>query len=295
MRSMLMLTIAGATLVALTMTAVAPVAAQSNDRVPRNLGGVLDTLSGILGGTQNLHGHVVLVKGQTLVFRADNARTFAVDTSSLDPRVVGLLQPGDAVTLTLRAPAKNDTSQHAVVASAIQTDPAASSARVSYQRLDGTITETHGSQVAFKTSQGLELPVDTSTIQGLPAITPNEPATLIYEQNAQHAISAVWIEPGTSAASSPTSQPSASPPSTSQPSASIATGQQRVHGLVESVGLSSLMLNADDGRKLTIDVDGVDRTTRQSVRPGDVVTVVGRASTDANTLTADSIERDPGR
>src|SRR5438094_10317543 len=89
----------------------------------RDLGGVLDTLSGILGGSQKLHGHVVLVKGDTVVFRSDDGRTIAADASGVDSRVRGIVQPGDGVTMTVRAPRTGDKQAQSITASALEPDP----------------------------------------------------------------------------------------------------------------------------------------------------------------------------
>ena len=94
--------------------------------------------------------------------------------SEIDPRLRGLLQPGEAVTIVVKI-AQNQVP----VASEIQLDRVKSGAipqRKSFQQVLGTVEQTSGSQVIFKTRDGLELPVDVSAIKGLPALAPKQPA-----------------------------------------------------------------------------------------------------------------------
>ena len=53
--------------------------------------------------------------------------------------------------------------------------------------MEGTIQQAKGNQVVFKTKDGLPVSLDVSSIKGLPALSPNAPATLFYEQGAQPA------------------------------------------------------------------------------------------------------------
>ena len=60
------------------------------------IGGVLDTLGGILGGatSNKLHGTVVVAHDTNVVLRTDDKRTVRVDTASIDPQVRQQLVPG---------------------------------------------------------------------------------------------------------------------------------------------------------------------------------------------------------
>lgn len=280
------------TTLVIVLSSSLPAAAQSKkEGQGQGLGNVLDTLSGILGGSQRVHGNIVLTKESTIVLRGDDGRTYAVDASSIDPRLRGILQPGEAVTVVVKT-GQNQTP----VASDIQLDRVKSGAipqRKSFHQVLGTVELVTGSQVLFKTRDGLELPVDVSTIKGLPALTPKQPATLIYEPGHQHQIEAVWIEPGhlqpTAGAPSGTASPSASP------AASPATdsgGVERIHGLIDAVSLAGLTLQSDDGRKLAIDTTKIDSRLVQALRPGDLITVVGRLSDKPGLFVADSLHPD---
>src|ERR671923_745950 len=86
----------------LILVGAGPAAAQ-NTKDSKGLGGVLDTLSGILNsGTGKLHGSVVTARDTTLVLRTDDQRTVRVDTAAIDPQVRQQLVPGQMVTVTAR-------------------------------------------------------------------------------------------------------------------------------------------------------------------------------------------------
>ena len=283
-------------LTAMLFAFAAPAAAQdskgsstkdsSKDR--GGIGGVLDTLGGLLGGgTNKLQGSVVVARDTNLVLRTDDKRSMRVDTGSIDPAVRQQLVPGQKVTVTARG------SGDVLTASDIQVNQG-QSAPQAFSRVSGTVQERSEGRVLFKTKEGLTLPVDTSQIRGLPYLAANTPATLIYEQGAKQEIQAVWIEPGDLAASaSPTMEPAN--PSGSQPSASLpspnAPAGQRLEGLVESIGVSNLMVQTADGRRITVDTANVDHNTLASVRPGDIVRVTGNATTDPDHFSATSVTK----
>ena len=261
----------------------APAAAQDS----KGLGGVLDTLGGLLGGgTSKLHGAVVIAHDTTVVLRTDDKRSVRVDTGAIDPQVRQQLVPGQKVTITARG------SGDVLTASDVQVEQGQSAARA-FSRVTGTVQDRSDGRVLFKTKEGLTLPVDTSQIRGLPYLAANTPATLIYEQGPKQEILGVWIEPGDTAASaSPAMEPAASG---SQPSASLpspnAPAGQKLEGLVESIAASEITVQTTDGRHIRVDTANVDRTALASVRPGDIVTVTGNATTDPDHFSATSVTK----
>jgi len=267
----------------LVLVGAGPAAAQSNTKDSKGgtLGGVLDTLGGILGGgSSKLHGSVVTANDTTLVLRTDDQRTVRVDTASIDPKVRQQLTSGQSVTVTARG-AGGDV----IAASDVQVEPG-KSATQSFQRVSGTVQERSGNRVLFKTRDGLTLPIDVSQIHGLPYIATNTPATLIYQQGSKQEVQAVWIEPGDTAASaSPSTGSAASTPAPGTAS----PGGQTLQGMVESVGLSDLTLQTSDGKHVTVAISNVDKSALASVRPGDAVAVTGTAGTDPTHFTATSI------
>jgi translation initiation factor IF-1 len=223
-----------------------------------------------------------------------------VDVASLDPAVRTKLAQGQTVTLTARG-GQGDV----LTATDVQPDTDAKTA-ATFQRVSGTVQESGKQRVLFKTADGLVLPVDVSKVHGLPYLAANQPATLYYEQGPKQEILAVWIEPGTAASATTGSQPSGaatSPPSgaaTSQPSASptppspapAASVGQSLQGKVQTIGMSTLTVQTNDGKTVTVDTSGVDQQSVASVRPGDSVTVTGTATADGGRFAAQSVKAD---
>jgi translation initiation factor IF-1 len=276
------------------LVGAAPAGAQDKDSKDSKdrggIGGVLDTLGGLLGsGASNkLHGAVVTAHDTTVVLRTDDKRSVRVDTASIDPQVRQQLVPGQKVTVTARG------GGDVLTASDIQVEQG-QAAPQAFSRVTGTVQERTNGRILFKTKEGLTLPVDTSQIRGLPYLAANTPATLIYEQGPKQEINAVWIEAGDSAVSaSPAAEPAAQPTG-SQPAASLPSGApgagEKLEGLVESVGMSELTVQTADGRHIRVDIAGVDRNMLASVRPGDIVTVTGNATTDPDKFSANSITK----
>lgn len=238
------------------------------------IGGVLDTLGGLLGsGSRTLRGTVVVSEGNTVVLRTDDRSTYRIDVASIDPSARAALAPGQAVTVTARG------GGDVVTATQVQTDAGGTSA-ATFQRLSGTVQESSKERILFKTSDGLVLPVDVSRVHGLPYLAANQPATLYYEQGPKQEIQAIWLQPGTT-------QPSASPSPASTPA-----GGQSLQGRVETLGVSTLTLHTADGRTVTVDTSAVDRQSVASVRPGDTVTVTGTSSGDGGTFQAQAVRSD---
>ena len=274
-------------LTALLLTAGAAVA-QERDR-GGGIGGVLDTIGGLLGGGLNkTHGTVVLARDSTVVFRTDDGRTLRVDTASLDADARARLQAGQAATLSARG------SGDVLTATDIQIDQAGSAR--TFQRVSGTVQERTQDRILFKTREGLTLPVATSSIRGLPALKANDPATVIYEQGPRQELVAVWIEPG-DAAGAPTGATSApgslgSTASDPMPSASL-PDRRTVQGTVESIDTTGLTLQLGDGRRMEVDASGLDRSALSAVRPGDRVTVTGTPDAAQGRFVAASLTRAP--
>jgi len=227
--SMNLIVILTALIVALV--GAAPAGAQDKDSKDRGgIGGVLDTLGGLLGSgsSSKLQGAVVTAHDTSVVVRTDDKRSVRVDTASIDPQVRQQLVPGQKVTVTARG------GGDVLTASDIQVEQG-QAAPQAFSRVTGTVQERTNGRILFKTKEGLTLPVDTSQIRGLPYLAANTPATLIYEQGPKQEINAVWIEAGDSAVSaSPAAEPAASQPKGSQPAASLPSGAagaaRRRHG-----------------------------------------------------------------
>jgi hypothetical protein len=112
----------------------------------------------------------------------------------------------------------------------------------------------------------------------------NDQGTLTYEFGPGQQVIAVWLE-------RPETQPSAAViPRAVNPGA-----YERLHGYVQSVGPSTMSFKADDGRTLAVDTSQVDAQVRSAVRPGDLVSVVGKTTARADQFVAELIERETPR
>jgi hypothetical protein len=229
---------------------VTPVLGQGQPRA----GGVVDVLTDVLGLDRTVRGHVVQHREGTLVLRGDDDRTYTINTAGLDAKSIGQLKDGRPVTVSLKSGDRGAMP----IAAAVEAGQGSAKA---FQRVEGTVESVNGDQITFGTREGTTIVVDRSRIVGqAPMVATGETATLVYEQEPQ--LAGVWLD-------SREIQPSASVPS---------GAYQRVHGYVQSLGLGTLTLESDDGRTLTIDTTQVTEPPR--VRPGDVVSVVGKASGD---------------
>src|SRR5207244_4207838 len=132
------------------------------------------------------------------------------------------------------------------------------------QKLHGTVVANEGSTFVLRTDDHRTYRVVSGTVQeagrqrvlftsinGLPYLAPNQPATLYYEQGPRQEIVGVWIQPGTAG----TSATSTGGSSASAPSASVSAAQS-LEGSVESVGVSELKLQTSDGRSVVVDTSG---------------------------------------
>jgi hypothetical protein len=151
----------------------------------------------------------------------------------------------------------------------------------SFRTVPGVVEQLSGDRIQFRSGEGFVIPVDLAQIVGRkPSLTPGEAAALTYEMSGQNPIVAVWIEPRDTAAASPR---------TTDTGAVKSGGYERIHGFVESIGVRSLTLKTDDGRTLMIDISK-SRGGIGDLRPGDLVSVVGRGTGDR--FAAELVQKD---
>src|ERR1041384_3235153 len=94
-------------IVVLPLVTGSPALAQSTDRFG-DIGGILtDALGGFLSGRQSAelqtwHGYFVQAKGTTMIFRAEDGKTYAVDMSAIGTQTWPSLALGQPVTLAAK-------------------------------------------------------------------------------------------------------------------------------------------------------------------------------------------------
>lgn len=235
-----------------------PAVAQNTGGVGQAIG---DILSDVLGNeTRQVRAHVVLATAKGLVVRTSDGRTHPVDTRALVTSEWRSFEAGQAVTLAVR----RDTRASTLIATSIQADP--SGTRAAYEVLRGTVESISRSEATVRTGDGRFVSFDISSVPDAARPTRGDAVAVAYDaQNASGRRTALWIQDDATAS---TTQPAASPTTTS--------GYQRIHGYVQSIGVSTLTLKRDSGQTVTVDTSGLDAQAVASTRPGDVVSVVGR-------------------
>jgi hypothetical protein len=251
------------------------------EREDRRARGGRDILSGLPGEYRRLHGHRVHGSGATMIVLGDDGTTSSVDMSAI--RTQDFIELGQAVTLAVK-PGREPNS---FIAGRIQLDPADPStgkiARRPFDSVQGTVEAIQGSTITFRTSEGRLLQTDASQMLGAAAIRVNDRGALTYERGPKQ-ITALWLE-----------RQDIQPSAAVAPKAISAGEYQRIHGYVQSVEWATMSLKADDGRTLTVDTSQIDSQMRTTMRPGELVTVLGKTSPGVDQFMAERIERDARR
>lgn len=254
--------IATVTMLALLLGAGIPAWSQTSDRV-------FDTITDLLRGAagQELRGFVVTVHDEDIVVRGKDDRTYTIATTGIDKRVlVDALKPGQPIKVKLR---RGDGQK--LVAASMEADTGTVR---SFRTVPGTVEPLSGDRIQFRTTEGFVIPVDLGQMVGTrPPVRAGEAATLTYEMTGKNPLVAVWIEPsGAAGAASPRT-----------------VGYERVHGFIQAIGTGSFTLKTDDGRSMLVDVRNSPGGVN-NLRPGDLVSVVGRTATDR--FSAELVQKD---
>jgi hypothetical protein len=251
------------------------------EREDRRDGGGLDILSGLPAEYRRLHGYRVHGSGSTMIVLADDGTMSPVDMSAIatpDP-----IELGKALTLAVK-PGREPNS---FIAGRILLDPADPSTgkitRRPFDSVQGTVEAIQGSTITFRTSEDRLLQTNASHMLGAAAIRVNDRGALTYERGPKQ-ISALWLE-----------RQEIQPSAAVAPKAVSAGEYQRIHGYVQSVEWATMTLKADDGRTLTVDTSQIDSQMRTAMRPGDLVSVLGKTSPGVDQFMAERIERDARR
>lgn len=245
------------TMAGLALAPGVPAEAQTGERV-------FDALTDLLRGTQQLQGYVVAVRDAEIIVRGNDHRTYNVSVGNVDRQVLTRVHPGKPVKISFKRDAGGTP-----VAAGIALE---SGEQRAFRTATGVVESVSGDRIQFRTTEGFVMPLDLNQIVGpKPSLKPGEQATVTYEQVGQNPLTAVWIEPGATLG--------AASPRTTTPQGAAGSGYERIHGFVESVGIGTLTLKADDGRTMTVDVSH-SRGNTGDVRPGDLVNVVGRTTGD---------------
>jgi hypothetical protein len=164
------------------------------EREDRRGGGRGDILSGLSREYRRLHGDRVHASDATMIFRADDGKTYSVDMSALNPQVWQSIELGQAVTLA----AKPGHEPNTLVAARLQADPSDRSTgkgpKKPFVSAQGTVEAVRDSQFRFRTTDGNILWADMSEMPGRAAARVNDQGTLTYELGPRQQVTALWLE-----------------------------------------------------------------------------------------------------
>lgn len=159
-----------------------------------------------------------------------------------------------------------------------------------WARVHGTVQSVGSSTLQLKADDGRTLNVDMSRVdpEVQRALRAQEGVTVIGFPRDGTRFEARYIQQDAS-------DPSRGGVIVGQPGAGPVDEQawQRVRGVVQSIGGTTLRFRAEDGRTVTADVAQVEEAVRRALGPGDEITVVGFYRGNRNAMTARHIQQEP--
>lgn len=175
----------------LTLAHGRPALAQS-----QGLGGILnDALGGLLSQGdehQRWHGHFVQAKDATMILRAEDGKTYAVDMSTINAPGWQTLTLGQPVTLV----AKPGSGPQTLIATRIEAEQQDRSGRVraprAFRATHGVVERVDGSQLTMRTAENGLISVDLARMTGEAEFHARDGALLILEPGPSNTV--VWIE-----------------------------------------------------------------------------------------------------
>ena len=156
------------------------------------------------------------------------------------------------------------------------------------QNVHGQVQSVQGTQLTFRSDDGRVLTVDMTAVgqEIQQALAPGMGVTITGSAGASPTqMTAQYIQQDSS-------DPSRGGTIVGQPTAQPSADWQKVHGTVQSVSGTTLMMKADDGRELTVDMSAVGENIQQALQQGMGVTLAGFAGAAANQFTAQFIQQD---
>jgi preprotein translocase subunit YajC len=159
------------------------------------------------------------------------------------------------------------------------------------QSVHGQVQSVQGQQLTVKTDDGRVLTVDMAAIgQNVQqAMAPGMGVTISGAPGASDTqMTAQYIQQDSSDTSRGGTVVGQAPTAAAPPSGDW----QKVHGTVQSVSGNTLMVKADDGRVLTVDMSAVGQNIQQAMSQGMGVTLAGQAGAAADQFTARYIQQD---
>jgi len=182
---------------------------------------------------------------------------------------------------------KENTAYLATGASA--TASTSSSANQGWQQIHGRVVNVTGSTMTLHADDNRRLTVDMSKVGSeiQKNLQRGDRVTVAATQVSGTSVKAEFIQKDSSAGVQPSASPSTTPVDEKN--------WQKIHGKVTSVSGTQLMLKADDGRDLTVDMKDVNAAVQKGLTPGEGVTVAGFYRGGDKNVSAKFIQQDSSK
>ena len=175
----------------------------------------------------------------------------------------------------------------AYLASGASSPAAASSPNsAEWQQIHGRVVNVNGSTMTLHADDNRRLTVDMSKVGSeiQKNLQRGDRVTVATHEVAGTNVKAESIQKDSSAGVPPAASPSTTPVDEKN--------WQKIHGKVTSVSGDQLMLKADDGRDLTVDMKEVNPAVQKALTPGEGVTVAGFYQGGDKNVSAKFIQQD---
>lgn len=236
---------------------------------------------------QAIHGYVNYVEHaqNRLYITTDDGRPIVVDIGG-SPNSPSARNPGEAV-MVFGTPTGPTTFRATNVVADRDHGQAATSLPSGWTAVQGRVERVDGSRLMLRTHDNRILTVDMTQVARpvQRAIQQGDTITVLGEAARQtpQLFTARFIQ------SDRTSSAMAQATGSGQP----AGGWQRIHGQVQSVQGTTLLLRADDGRTLAVDMKDVNPAVQRALTPNEGVEVIGHyRSGDQQQVAARWIQQD---
>ena len=176
----------------------------------------------------------------------------------------------------------------AYLADRSQRNAAASSStnQQGWQNIHGRVVSVSGSTMTLHADDNRRLTVDMTKVgtEIQRNLQRGDRVTVAATQVSGTNVTAEFIQKDSSAGVQPSASPATTPVDEKN--------WQRIHGKVSSISGTQLMLKADDGRDVTVDMHEVGADIQKSLAAGEAVTVAGMFKGDDKHVTAKFIQKD---
>ena len=162
-----------------------------------------------------------------------------------------------------------------------------------WQRVHGQVESLQGNAMTFRADDGQLLTVDLGPVSASvrQALKQGEGATVIGSASGTQ-FRAQYVQQDSSDPKHGGRIAGGAPAASPQTGGPDDKSWQRIHGRVQSVQGSQLVLKADDDRTVNVNMSEVDAGVQKALKPGERVTVIGTYRGNQNTLAARYVQQE---